>query len=71
MGYYGNKGLNFALDLVVIFLGIPNFPILWGKKIKNIRDFGFKDVMEICVGCFLVYPFSGSLFLIKNGKSKY
>ena len=55
MGYYRNGFFTFAWDLDIIFLCIPNFPI--SKVKKNIRSFGSKDVVEICVGCFLVYSF--------------
>ena len=56
MRCYGNGYLMFAWDLGVTFLGVPNAPVSWGKK-KNFKDFGSRGVMEICICCFLVYPF--------------
>ena len=41
--------------------------IWWGEK-KNLLDFWLKGAIEKCVGCFLVYPFKGSLFLLKKEK---
>ena len=53
MGYCGNWVLNFAWDLVVIFLGIPNW---WLTGLKFFfLIFGLKGITEICVVCFLVY----------------
>ena len=55
MGYYGNEVFIFAWDLDVSFLGIPNW-VIRGFLIFFFH-FGFKGVMEKCVGCFLVYLF--------------
>ena len=56
MEYYGNGVLIFAWDLGVNFLGIPNWVI--GGFLIFFFNFGLKEVMERCVGYFLVYQFS-------------
>ena len=62
--YCGNDGFIFAWDLGSSFLGVPNWVIGEFSK-KNFLNFGLKEVMEKCVGCFLVYLFFGGV-LFKN-----
>ena len=50
MGYYGNRGLNFAWDLGILNFRIFIFRIFF-------FNLGLKGVMEKCVRCFLVYLF--------------
>ena len=57
MGYYGNGCLNFAGDLGVNFLGVPNWELDGFSKKNFFFNFGLKGALEKCVGCFLVYPF--------------
>ena len=58
-GFCGNDGFIFAWDLGVIFLGIPIFKIFRFLELFFFFNLGLKDVIEKCVGCFLVYLFLG------------
>ena len=62
MGIARIGGLNFALELGVIFLGIPNWVVDGFFKKNFFLNLGLKCAMEKCVDCFLVYLFLGGFF---------